>query len=175
MPDVPGEDAAYPEDITKGFGGVVCGYFGGPNAFNVWAISAWLQFRSNPKVPIWVAGYNGTDESKDALAAIRQLGLPKGCPIAVDMENRVDDSYLLNFAVPIQNTGYPVLVYGSVSTVFRNRQMNGYWVADWTGQEHMAINPDTGSRIGVRGTQWAEGPLFDSSAWKQWVTRKMWL
>ena len=168
-----GRDAAYAQDLGN-FAGVAAGYYGGPNAAHVWSNSDWLQFPNNYKLPIWVAGYNGEEEGNEALAAINGSRMPRNIYTVVDMEGRVDSTYVKAFGAILQKAGYKVFVYGSRATVFRNPILNGYWVADWTGQMHMATNPDTGDAIGVRGTQWTNGELFDSSVWKEWTLRGMW-
>lgn len=173
--DIPGRDAAFPENIGN-FAGVVSGYFGGPNAFNVWEQTAWRDlFPQNRKCPIWVAGYAGQDEGTQAVQALRQLDVPHGIPIQVDMETRIDRSYLLEFGGVLQAAGYKVLIYGSRSTVFNNPELNGYVVADYTGRPHMADRPD-GTSLGIRCTQWAAdlSPGYDVSVWKEWVVNSLW-
>lgn len=171
---VTGRDAAYASNIGSGFGGVVAGYIGGPLAYHVWQEADWLPFKDNPKVPIWVCGFNGTDEGTGCVAALQKLGVKPGCVVVADMETRVDETYLLAFWEVLNRAGYLVIVYGSRSTVFNNPQLNGYWVADFTGVEHMANTP-AGDTMGVRGTQWTSGPDYDTSSWKAWTTqREMW-
>jgi hypothetical protein len=172
--DISGRDAAFAQNIGD-FGGVVGGYFGGPNAFNIWRTTDWGLFRQNPKLPIWVCGYDGEKEASQAIQMLKVLGA-FNCLIGADMESRVDESYLLAFGTGLQGAGYKVLPYGSKSTVFRNPQLNGYWVADWTGTSHIAINPQTGDSLGVRGTQWTHDipPGYDISTWKEWDIANMW-
>jgi len=175
MSDIEGRDAAYAKNIGNNYGGVVMGYHGGPNAFHVWSIQDWAMFPNSPKVPTWVAGYNGTDEAPRSIANLKGLGISKKITV-LDMEARVDVSYVTAYGLALQDAGYKVLVYGSRATVFRNPQLNGYLIADWTGQPHMAINPDTGDSLGVRGTQYINdvSPGYDVTRWKEWVTEEMW-
>ena len=174
MAYIEGRDAAYASNIGN-FGGIVGGYIGGPNAYHVWSKTDWAMFPSQPKLPIWVAGYNGDDDGNACLAVLRGLGLSK-IVIAVDMELRRDISYLNEFAATVQGAGYLILVYGSLSTVFGNPKLNGYWVADWTGQAHMALNPETGDSLGIRGTQYLPdvSPGYDVSVWKEWILPEFW-
>jgi len=175
MNTVVGRDAAYASNIGSGFGGVVAGYIGGPLAYHIWQQADWIPFKNNPKVPIWVCGYGGADEGTACVTALQKLGVKPGVVVAADMETRIDETYLMAFWQVLNRAGYLTLVYGSRSTVFSNPQLNGYWVADYTGQAHMATNPNTGDTIGVRGTQWTSGPDFDTSEWKAWVTQQeMW-
>jgi hypothetical protein len=86
------------------------------------------------------------------------------------METRIDRTYLEGFGGVLQAAGYKVWVYGSASTVFGNPQLNGYWVADYTGQPFMS------TRLGVRATQYAANlpPGFDASLVKEWTAAFMW-
>lgn len=163
-----GRDAAFPGNLA-GWGGVVLGYFGGAGAFNVWAPPQWDQFRGQPKIPMWVpptGPKNGTVDGTTAVRALRALGVPRGKVTLVDMETMKDRSYLDNYGHELQSAGYKVWVYGSVSSLFGNPQLNGYAVADPTGIMHMYPHP------GVRMTQWAFGPLFDQDAIKEWLLQQ---
>jgi hypothetical protein len=160
-----GRDAAFPGNL-QGWGGVVLGYFGGAGAFNIWAPNDWLPFRGQPKIPIWVpptGNKNGTIDGTSAVRLLRQLGVPRGKVVLLDMETMVDRSYVTAFGRELQDAGYKVWVYGSTSTLFKNPQLNGYAVADPTGILHMYPHP------GVRMTQWAFGPATDQDAIKEWL------
>ena len=157
-------DAAFAADITEPWGGAVAGYYGGPDAYNVWSHADWKRFPNNRKLPIWVAGLDGTGEGHDAVAALRDLGVPERSYTAVDMETRVDRTYLDNFGAVLNAAGYKVWVYGSASTVFSNPRLNGYWVADYAG-----IGPFMYNHSGVRATQYAPGEYYDSSSIKDWT------
>jgi hypothetical protein len=164
---VTGKDAAFPGNLT-GWTGPVAGYYGGPEAYNVWTKAQWDQFTVNRKLPIWVAGLNGSEEATVAVDMLTMLQVPRKSLTAVDLEERVDNTYLQNFGSVMHNAGYKVLVYGSATTVFGNLQLNGYWVADWTGQAFMY------NHLGVRGTQYASTPVADFDLWKPWVIPSMW-
>jgi hypothetical protein len=158
---IDGRDAAFPANL-HGWPGLVFGYYGGPMALNIWDNSAWRAFGSY-KVPIWVGGMAGAPEGQQAVAKLQQLEVPTGCETLLDMETRVDRTYVEHFGEVLQGAGYKVLVYGSISTLFKNPQLNGYAVADPTGVPHMYPHP------GVRMTQYAFGPLFDSDVIKHWI------
>ena len=161
------QDAAFPGNIGANYSRAVAGYYGGPRAYNVWDVAAWERFRANKKLPIWVAGYGGAKEGADAVTALRALGVHKGAWTAVDMETRVDRTYLEAFGAMLHDAGYRVWVYGSASTVFGNPQLDGYWVADYAG-----IGPfmyDAGPNVEIRATQYAAGELVDSSTVKPWT------
>jgi hypothetical protein len=157
-------DAAFSGNIAEPWGRAVAGYYGGPEAYNVWAEGEWKRFSRNRKLPIWVAGLDGTGEGHQAVGALRALRVPAKSYTAVDMETRIDRSYLDNFGAVLQAAGYRVWVYGSASTVFNNPGLNGYWVADYAG-----IGPFMYNHAGVRATQYASGADYDSSTIKDWT------
>lgn len=162
-------DAAFAQNIPPGFQ-VAAGYYGGPNAYHVWAEADWQRFPGY-KLPIWVGGYGGRDEGLSAVNALRELGVPKGSLTVIDVETRVDKSYVLAFGAELQAAGYFVWVYGSANTVDQNPQLNGYWIADYS------INPlPIIQQVGVRAVQWAAdlAPGYDASLVKQWTTAYMW-
>ena len=157
-------DSAFAANINPGWHGAVGGYYGGPNAFNVWAPGEWTQFHRNRKLPIWVGGTDGPGEAEQAIKALRDLGVPTRVYTALDMEGRVDDLYVNNFGLALQEAGYKVWVYGQASTVFGNPRLNGYWVADFADQGPFMYN-----HRHVRATQFAEGPDYDSSTVRDWT------
>ena len=166
-------DAAFAANIPPGFD-VAAGYYGGPNAYNVWARADWARFPGN-KLPIWVGGENGADEGESAALELQRLGVPSGCLTVLDMEARKDLTYVEAFAIQIDHIGgYKTLVYGSASTVFGNPQVNGYWVADYTSDMHtidgLLQHP------GVRAVQFAAdvAPGYDVSLVKAWTEGEMW-
>ena len=165
-------DAAYAAAIPPGFQ-VAAGYYGGPNAYHVWPAADWGRF-PGLRLPIWVGGFEGTAEGSAAVAALHKLGVPAGCCTVLDMETRVDWTYVEAFGAELQAAGYKVWVYGSAAYVFKNPELNGYWVADYVGQPFM--HP----AVGVRATQYAAGlpgaggGQFDASLVKAWVVPFLW-
>jgi hypothetical protein len=157
-------DAAFPGGISEPWGRAIAGYYGGPEAYNIWGAGQWKQFARNRKLPIWVAGLDGTGEGHQAVDALRDLGVPRKSYTAVDMEQRIDRTYLDNFGAVLQRAGYRVWVYGSASSVFNNPGLNGYWVADYAG-----IGPFMYNHAGVRATQYTSGAGYDSSTIKDWT------
>lgn len=160
-----GEDAAFPGNLF-GDTGMVLGYYGGPEAYNVWSTVSWLRFTSHYKIPIWVAGLNGEEEGISAVSALHSLRVPEGKVTILDMEARIDRSYVSNFGHELQSAGYKVWVYGSASSLFRMPQLNGYAVADPTGIVHMYPHP------GVRMTQYAFGSAFDNDVVRKWLAEQ---
>jgi hypothetical protein len=155
-------DAAYAANIPASWPGIVAGYLGGPNALHVWSQKDWGRFAANKKLPIWVGGLDGTGEAWGALQALYSLSVKPGAFMALDMETRVDKSYVEAFGKILNWAGFKVFVYGSASTLFSNPGLNGYWVADYAG-----IGPFMYK--GARLTQYASGTAYDSSTVKLWT------
>lgn len=165
MMDEKMRDGAFPGGMN-GYRRAVAGYYGGPEAYHVWAPGDWDAFRGVRKLPIWVAGNDGVGEAHSAIEELWALGVPKGVYTAVDFETRVDATYLNAFGRRLNAAGYKVWVYGSASTVFSNPQLQGYWVADYAG-----IGPFMYRYPGrlIRATQYTDGPAFDSSTVKAYT------
>src|SRR6266851_1318789 len=143
-------DSAFAANINPSWTGAVGGYYGGPDAFNVWSPGDWKQFHRNRKLPIWVGGLAGAGEAKDAIAALRDLGVPKSVYTVIDMEGRVDKTYVESF--------------GQASSVFSNPRLNGYWVADYADK-----GPFMYDHRHVRATQYTAGQEYDSSTVRDWT------
>lgn len=157
-----GHDAAYPANL-RGSTGVILGYLVAPNALNGWTATEWGWFEANYKIPIWVGGMAGEAEGWGCLQQLYALGVPSGKGIILDLETRIDKTYVNAFGSVLQWAGFKVWPYGSASTLFQNPQLNGYAVADPTGVPHMYPHP------GVRITQYAFNGSTDSDAVKDWL------
>lgn len=164
---VAGRDAAFANNLT-GWSGAVGGYLPSPRAFHPWSVADWARFRGNRKLPIWVAGLNGEEEAFAALKALFDLGVPRGAWLAVDLETRVDKTWCQRFAAVMDWAGYWVAVYGSTSTLFGNPPLDGYWVADPTGQPHLYAHDD------VMGTQFLFADTYDESVFLASVAAQFW-
>lgn len=154
-------DAAFPQNL-EGYKGIVGGYYGGPHAFRVWLPSEWAMFKKNKKLPIWVGGYEGAEEGHQAVAALTALGVPKGSYTVLDLETRIDKTFVEHFGEVLHHHGYRVFPYGSASTIFSNPKLNGYWVADYANKGPFYYP-------GARMTQYASNQQFDSSTVKFWT------
>jgi len=165
QPYARGRDAAFASGLGH-WDGVVLGYFGGPNAYHVWSPQDWAIYKDNLKIPIWVGGLEGEAEGWAALQALYALRVPSGKVIVLDLETRIDKTYVDAFGGVLQWAGFKVWPYGSTSSIFGNPQLNGYAVADPTGVEHMYPHP------GVRMTQYAFGPNYDEDAIKDWLVQQ---
>lgn len=165
-------DAAFAANIRPGYD-IIGGYYGGPDAYHVWAPNDWNLFPGY-RLPIWVAGQSGTSEGDAAVAALQALGVPQGSLTVVDMETRHDVSYVTAFGSVLHAAGYKTWVYGSASTVFAHPPLNGYWVADYTTDTEAIMN--LMGAPSVRAVQYAAdlAPGYDASWVKLWTEGEMW-
>jgi hypothetical protein len=164
-------DAAFAEDLDGTSFTAVAGYLSSPNAFHAWSRDDWRRI-PGPKLPIYVAGMSGMsgiDDADSVLVQLGALGVPSGRIVAVDMENRVDITYINHFYAVMHQHRYKVWVYGSADSVFHMPVCNGYWVADYAG-----IGPFMYAHKTVRATQWTNGPLYDQSTVMAWALREFW-
>lgn len=116
---------------------VAAGYIGGDTP-HVWTKAEWLAQPAPELLPIFTAS-NRADSAAAAVtdngaihAALEALGVPYGATVVVDIETRVYTAYLeeLNELLLHQ---WPLMVYGSLSTVVHNPLTSGgRWAADWT-------------------------------------------
>lgn len=140
---------------------VAAGYIGGDTP-HVWTQSEWLEQAHNGAtygLPIYVRSFGGnpTIDAHEALAWLDAYKVPKGCTVALDFEARIDSAYVGAFdRILFSDNGYPVMLYGSESTVLHNvRPSGGYWVALWDGVADL--------RPGWMGKQYANHEPFDYS------------
>lgn len=160
-------DAAFPAGL-RGWAGAVGGYLNAPRAFNPWTAAEWAWFLGNRKLPIWVGGLAGEDDAFACLRQLFDLAVPVGAYVAADMETRVDETYLTRFGAVLHWFGYRVLVYGSTGTLFENPPLDGYWVADPTGQPHLYAHAD------VPATQYLDAGAYDASLVDAAVADQFW-
>lgn len=161
-------DAAFPQALDGTHFNAVGGYLRSPQAFNPWPDSAWAGV-PGPKLPIWVAGMNGMDDANNVLAQLAALHVPVGSLVAVDMEERIDVTYVNHIYAILHHNGYKMWLYGSADFVFRMPRCNGYWVADYAG-----IGPFMYAHQAVRATQWTNGSLYDQSTVRTWCLPQFW-
>lgn len=152
-------DSAYPVDpIPTGFDGVQF-YIGGdtPHVWTPAEVNAQPEryrlptfTRSNPDVSL-AAG-----DVVAALAQLKAIGAPKHTLVCLDSETSINPNYVAEFFYGMANGSYPVIDYGSASTVFGNQIPDGYYdAAQWTGQAHIV----PGSQM----TQWEALNVIDES------------
>ena len=160
-------DAAFADNLFGTNFDIAAGYLASGFEYHAWAAEDW-KTAPGPKLPIWVAGFNGKVEAESCLTQLETLKVPKGSVVVADMEARVDKTYIAAFGALLQHYGYLVWVYGSATTVFGNPKLNGYWVADYIYKPFMY------SATGVRATQWTDGAKFDQSTVKEWELQNLW-
>lgn len=164
-------DAAYPPQSPPHTDGV-CFYIGGDTP-HVWSHAEVSAQAARYRLPIFVrsntAGASATADVTAAVSQLHALGAPKGTLVAWDLEVAQDPGYITAVYRALTAAGYTLIVYGSQSTVFGNRNPDGlYWGADWTNVEHL----HTGDQI----TQWVDFGPFDESVAEPtlpfWDTKK---
>ncbi len=152
-------DAAYPPppSFVKDFD-AVAGYIGG-NTPNVWLDQEWEQYPQRWRLPIFVRSHDGNPitDADSAVAWLQDHHVPVGSTLALDYETRIDGAYLTLFdRLVFEEAKYPVMVYGSISTITQNpKPSGGYWIADWTGHPHMVS--------GSAATQWSGSGPFNGA------------
>lgn len=168
MADVEMRDAAYPQR-WPGWAGAVAGYLRAPRALNPWTGQQWGWFHANRKLPIWVGGLAGEPEAWSCLQQLYALAVPVGSWVALDLETRVDRTYVTRFCAVLHWHGLKVANYGSTSTLFNNPPADGWWVADPTGQLHQYDHAGTVATQCVDAGAWDESLITDS------VYNQLWL
>lgn len=167
-------DAAFAKNIPADWKGAVGGYLnkyeGAGDPFHPWTPEDWQRFKNNRKLPIFVQSFpdaaKAEDDAADVLKMLYDLAVPLGARTALDMETAVNVDYVKKYGRFLRWFGYRTWVYGSASTVFGNPALDGYWVADYTGQPFEYDHKE------VRSTQYTDNPpadLYDSSTIKAWV------
>lgn len=152
-------DAAFkPDPEPSGFDGVAF-YIGGDTP-NVWTRAEVESTSERFRLPIFVRSdplqANAHNDARSAEAQLNVLGAPKGILVALDSETSVDANYVAQFYYDMRAAGFPVIDYGSVSSVFGNNIPDGYyWGAHWTNRPHL----DPGTDM----TQWEALGAYDES------------
>jgi hypothetical protein len=162
-------DAAFAANLDGTKFDIAGGYLSSPDDLHTWSRADW-EGVPGYKLPIWVAGFAGRQEAESCLTQCEDMKVPAGKTVALDMETRVDITYVSAFGAIMQHHGFKVWVYGSASSVFGNPQLNGYWVADYAG-----VGPFMYSHMGVRATQWTDGAKYDQSTVKPWELENLWV
>ena len=142
MSDILFIDAAFPPPSLDGAQGL-CFYAGGDTP-HVWAPAEVKRYDAAYLLPIWVRSNPSgvtqaeSDAASFVLALTTVYRAPKGVLVSVDSETSADPVYMSAFVKGMNAAGYPVIDYGSQSTLFGNKNPDGYyWGADWTGTPHI--------------------------------------
>jgi hypothetical protein len=170
-------DSAYPlTTYPTSWDGVAVGGYGfyiGGNTPHTWSEAeiATLKRRYRYLLPIYTCSNPGSrdvaSDAADAIACLRELGVPAGVALQLDYETAVGSAYEQAFDTALRGAGYKLLLYGSAATVTKNaRPSDGYNEAAWTG--HAYAPSDTADQFVDTGT-------FDlnefGSATSLWDTR----
>lgn len=170
-------DASTPPAVPPAGFDAAAGYLGGDTP-HIWTVAEWQRLDRLAKLPVWVRSVPGrhpvAQAHADAFAALQRLyeiTAPRGITVALDLEEAIDATYVQSFGNVMHWAGFYVWPYGSLDFIFRNPPLDGYWVADFTGQPHFAAGAN------VRATQWAEnvpaaGGTIDRSVVKWWSWRR---
>lgn len=152
-------DAAYPGNYPAAAG--FCFYIGGdtPHPWSVSEVAA-LKQHYRYLLPIYVRsnppGPGAAADVAAAVAKLNALGVPSGSLVAWDMETAADAAYIGAVYGALAAAGYVLVVYGTQSIVFGNRNPDGlYWGAQWTNVPHLAP--------GDQVTQYVSFAAYDES------------
>lgn len=127
-------------------------YAVGANAEHIWTDQEIEHHKGRYRLPVAVYGreQNGARDAEAMNAWLDKHGAPSHCAVLLDMETSVDAPYVHDFDAALEN---PLWLYGSISTVFANPPVDGWFVANPTGHLHLYAHPD------VAGTQYAWAQL----------------
>lgn len=92
-------------------------------------------------------------DSRSFIAWLQAHKAPAGITTVLDLETAVDPAYVTAFGADLHAAGFKVLPYGSRSTLFQNPQLDGYFVSDPTGRDHIVA--------GSVATQYAFAQSYD--------------
>ncbi len=137
-------DSAYPANMPHDLNGAkgLCFYAGGDTP-HVWTRDEIFSFPAEYLLPIWVrSNPQQVDPVHDANQFVNVLknyyAVPQGCIVALDSETSIDAAWVKTFVTILNQNSFPVIDYGSSSSIFSNNNPDGYyWVADPTGSVHI--------------------------------------
>lgn len=154
MTDILFIDAAYPPKSLDGAEGLV--FYAGGDTPHVWSPADIKRFNATYLLPTWVRSNPAVSLAvPDAMAFILRLETvyhaPRGILVALDSETSVNAAYVAGFVRVMNQAGYPVIDYGSESTLFGNKNPDGYyWGADWTGRPGIRPGEDATQYISFK-------------------------
>jgi hypothetical protein len=149
---------------------VAAGYIGGDTP-HVWTPEQWRAQPVPYLLPIWSASDRedtacaAGQDAWDITLALAGLGVPHEATVAVDIEEAVYTTYLAALSGFLDPR--PVLAYGSMSTLLRNRRPSGgFWAGDWT--DRIGTGIQLVGTDGLRAVQWASAQML-GKPWDQSV------
>lgn len=152
-----------PSDPPKWY--AVAGYIGGDTP-HVWTEAEWNAQSAKYRLPIYTA--TGRDDTVAAAGpdawniyhALKNLGVPSNCSVAIDIETDVYITYLQALEVFLEE--WKVIVYGSLSTLLQCAETSGgRWAGDWTDNIDTAVQMDGTENIVA--LQWASATMLGKS------------
>jgi len=152
------------------------GYIGGDTP-HVWTKAEWDAQPTVKRLPIWTAAGRpdteqaGQEDGGNILHALRDLGVPAGVTVALDMETEVKPIYAETVGYALAINSYHLLVYGSFSYVTKYPTIfPSLWAADWSDSEQEAVDQAEGRIVAVQWRSAEEiGREFDMSLIEQTV------
>lgn len=159
MSDLKFGDSAYPPSpYPTGLDGWAF-YIGGDTP-HVWTPQEVSVIPTRYRLPIFTRdnpqSHSAITDVTAAVSKLTEIGAPKGILVAWDSETSVDPAYIQLVYGYLYAAGYTLLDYGSLSTVFGNKNPDGYyWAAHWTNLPH--------DEPGAVMTQWTAKGAYDES------------
>jgi hypothetical protein len=127
-----GYDAAYPP-VNPPATDVVLFYAPDGDQLNAWTLAEINAQSARYRLPIYVRSNPAqSDPTVDALNFknwLIMIGCPAGSSVVLDLETAVDATYVDTFGWLMAESGYRTLPYGSSSTLLRNPELDGYFMA----------------------------------------------
>jgi Putative peptidoglycan binding domain len=115
-------------------------YLGGDTP-HVWTPAEVAAISARWALPIWVntsPAADGAQIGADFLTRCRQLGMPMGSTLALDIENVDQPAVIEGCDQIVRGAGHHLMTYESKGALASMDGFNGYrWVADWTGTPHL--------------------------------------
>jgi hypothetical protein len=122
------EDSAYP--VTRDQSGVdVILIYSGGDTIHPWTHTEILDMPARWRLPTWVRSnpqsVNAMVDAASFLAWLHGFGTPIGSTVCLDLETAVNTLYVTTFNNVLHDGGYPVMKYGSQSTIWQNPRTHG--------------------------------------------------
>ena len=145
MSDLIMVDEAFPPQVHAA--DILLVYSGGDTP-HTWTKTETLSQRARYRLPTYVRSnpqsVSASSDISNFLGWLKAVGCPQGSTVCLDLETAVDAAYVNAFNQGMTRDGYPVMKYGSKSSIWNNpKTSGGTFVADPTGSPHMSTVGDT--------------------------------